>query len=203
MKKEKFTLDPYAFILLGIFLVVLTGNILFVFSLYVPLGYFAWTLIWIAAVVQGLILLVALINLIPDPNKKFLRVAHFFGYMLDQEPVDDVTGNISSTFYTTEEMDAIIGISSRNMTPGLLLDVKERAYEILQKDPDLEARCRKVNQFWLTFYKDTSRAERRNGSIMKMCYYREGTLYYPCDQDRKIWNQKKVEWNLQDQKPNQ
>ncbi len=114
-------------------------------------------------------------------NKIVLKISHFFGFRKSEEHIDDVTINISSSFYSKDEIDIIL---FNEKTPDYIVsDIKEKAYQILKDNPKIEQKCRKSNQLWLTFYESINK--KNSGGLMKMCYYTNGTLFYPCDTDRK------------------
>lgn len=123
-------------------------------------------------------------------NKIILKVAHFFGCMSDKAHITDVTVNIDCRFYSEKEYELITLSDEKKLPDYLAEDVKKKAYEILKDNTTLEARCRKTSQLWLTFYKD-EKEKKSGGSIMKMCYYWDGILYYPYKKDRKKYAEKK------------
>jgi hypothetical protein len=134
-------------------------------------------------------------------NKIILRIAHLFGYMMSQEHIDDVTTNIPLTQYTKEEQDYVEGLGKRMKAYSYMAEtIKTRAYEILKANPELEKKCRRVFQLWLTFYKSEQHKKDGHGSITIMLYYRDGILYFPCSADRTIWRERKVQWDIEDGK---
>jgi len=111
--------------------------------------------------------------------------------MKDQEHIDDVTSNISISHYTEEEQYSIC--SSDKVLDYLAQELKLKAYKLLEDNPKLKASCKNSYQMWLTFYSD--KKDKGATSIMKMCYYREGVLYYPCESDNILYREKRKEWD--------
>jgi hypothetical protein len=198
MKKEKepFDIDPLVIVFFGLLFFVIVGDFILAigyFYSFIPSiihpkllsEYLALCFVSIAVFIQGIIALSWVIDflygLIPNPNEKFIRLAHVFGFMKDKEPIADVTVNISPSFYTEKENELIQFADEKKLPDYIAQDLKDKIYQILKSDPKLEARCRKVHQVWVTFSKE------KESTIMKMCYYKNGVLYYPCIEDRKLY----------------
>lgn len=114
------------------------------------------------------------------PNKIFIKIAHFFGCLKDTEHITDVTINIDPDKYDQAAIKNLLYGHKRPTAASkvkrviLCEKIKEEILEKFKLDNELEARCRKVKQIWITFYTHN----KDKGSLMKRLLYRDSVLYF-------------------------
>lgn len=111
-------------------------------------------------------------------NKLIIRIAHLFGFMKNQEHIDDVHIRLDTEYNTDDYWSE---------DPYIVDDIKKQIYQYFENDIKLKQRATNVNSIYVSFYKivdgrpkikDTT-YEKMKCETLKCLMYKNGVLYYP------------------------